>query len=315
LAARTSTPLRELVASTYLDAIAFVHTLLTFYTVSCHPTTLFQAVNQPSFWVHSQYALELVLNGFGVVKSYWNPLQHPAPELIAHHALAIVLLVTSYAVRYFNGGILLLTLTNSTNLFFDFFKYGIHTNDPTLRFASSVVFWVFFGLYRIYLYSQTLLVPFAQQFTWRFPMLVFAPLLYSLFGFQCWWFYRLTHHTLRTARQWLASLRSIGNEENDFLELLESLKTTESTIQSHLLADANTESGSDSESTIEETEPAPSSSTDWNTLQERCAQLLNDHTITELSEMADKIMDEALGQWRSIMLKQLDSLDKKDKDV
>lgn len=308
LAAHSPPPLRELMASTYMDAIAFVHTILTFYTVSTNPVTLFHAVARPSFWVHSQYAMELVMNGFGILKSYWNPLHRASPEFVAHHALAMILLTASYFTRYFNAGMLLLTLTNSTNLFFDFFKYGIHTNDPTTRFASSVVFWCFFGLYRIYLFSQTLLIPFTQQFMWRFPLMFFAPFIYSLFGIQVWWFYRLTHHTFKTTRRWLASRNQ--EEENHFLELLESLKATEATLQSHLLAVP--ESDSTSTNTIEETEPVASAAPDWKSVQEHYTKLLNDHSFTELSEMADTIMDEALGQWRSIMLKQLDRFQKKE---
>jgi hypothetical protein len=316
-AARSQCSLRELTASTYLDAIAFLHTILTFYTVSSNPVSLFHAVSQPSFWVHSQYAMEIVINGFGMLKSYWNPLHRPPPEFIAHHALALVLLVGSYVTRQFNAGIVVLTLTNSTNLFFDYFKFGILLNDPTVRWASSVVFWFMFGLYRIFLFAQIFLIPFTQGLSWRNPYLAFAPFVYGLYGFQLWWFYRITHHTLKNTRHWLRVRSSaIDSEvETDFRELLESIKPTERALQSHILDNENT-STSTSVCAIEENTPISEASTvnlsEWNTIQEHCTKLLNNHTITEISEMADHIIDEALGQWRSVMLKQLELVNKKD---
>lgn len=297
---------RELTASTYTDIITFIHTVCAF-----HKTLISNAFNgiqitEPSIWVNSQYALELVIYIMTLLRAYWNPSAKPVRGLIVHHFLAFALLVSSYLSGMTNVGMLMITLTNSTNIAYDYFKYGLMVNHPLIKCISSVCFWSVFYTFRIYLLAQLVLIPFSFNVSIS-QLLYFAPMLYGLYALQLVWFYRITQITYNHTRIWVNSLFNLKDTNDavreDFRQILDHLKTIETHIHkhihSHTIPVSNENSETENEDDNTETDNKETS------VQKLCEKLLTDKTLNEISDMADKIMDEALGQWRAIMLKQI----------
>lgn len=326
--------LRDLMATTAIDGIAFLHTVVTFHqTLVSNPvfriSNLFQTVAQPSLWTRSQYAMECVIYTSSTLKMLWTPSAKPMREFVGHHLLAILLLVSSYYMRLTNVGVMVITITNSTNLFFDYFKFGLLTKDIKTKWSSSVLFWCIFYIFRVHLFSQSIILPIAENIS-TVPLyitLFFGPFLCGLYGFQLWWFYRLTRLTFRNTKQWVDSVLNLSTTEtliqNDLGQMMDFLKTIETRIHQHVhshtirLSSEDTDSDNNNRERLIESDTNSDSGADVDednepaTIQDYCEKMLSEKTLSEISEMADKIMDEALGQWRAVMLKQLNYMETK----
>lgn len=324
----------EWVAAVQVDAVTILHTVFAFHATVMRMTThrqeiqgepldIFQVVHHPSRWVQSQYALELVVYGSSLMKTFLGSRIHIMNEFIAHHSLAMALLLSSYAFGYTTIGMVILTITNATNLWFDYFKYGLITKTIPTKFVSSILFWSAFFIFRIYYYTHLVMIP---LHTIRKPLgdkLVFGSMLYALYIFQLWWFYRLTERTFRYTRDWVYSLFNLSDAtaliQDDLRQMMDHLKTIETRIHRHVHSHTIHTSLPLEISTDDEAEPAASGEAEpvtddavakdaEATVKEFYEKIVSSKTMEEIGEMAERIMDEALGEWRSLMFKQLEQM-------
>lgn len=310
---------KELALTTAVDAGIILHTF-----GAIRFGNAFQTGN---LWIDSQYALEITVKLIESAKLLWNPSLHSHTELLAHHAVSLALLATSYASNHTTLGFAILSATNLSNVFFDYFKYGLLTDDPAIRWMSSVVFWAMFFMSRIYILGGDILLP---LFT-RSNLLYTAPLplagfygstLLALYGFQLYWFYRLTLHTWRNTVRLFQRPSLEAQMKTDFLQLIQHLTDAETTIQRHLRSHAFAETEGDasepSDALLENEQSGTSATSGTSStsgtsgtsstlpadIEPFDIQSFIQHASKKMSE-EDAIIDEALSQWRACIFKTL----------
>lgn len=303
--------LKELVLTICVDAGILLHTYLVLRTGT---TT--------GIWIDSQYALEIAVKLVESMKLLWNPSLHSAKELLGHHAISLMLLCASYATHHTAIGFTILSITNTTNLFFDYFKYGLLTEDPMLRWMSSLLFAVMFFFTRVYTLGVQLLYPLFTRF---YPLssipsvqvLFYGTTLSGIYALQCYWFYRLILHTWRNTRRLFQRPKLEDQMKTDFMELIQHLTDAETTIQEHLRShalDSNValkdESVGDNLNSTDES--AMTNSTIPVEIEPFDMQNLIQNVSQKLEE-EDAIIEEALSQWRACIFKSLNH--EKNKDV
>jgi hypothetical protein len=285
--------LKELALTTYVDSWILLHT---------YATLLYK---NTGYWMTSQYALEISVKIIESIKLLWSPSMYSSKELLAHHAVSLMLLVASYMTQHTHIGFMVLSITNTTNIFFDYFKFGLLTGDPVLRWMSSAVFWAMFYTSRVYVLGGQVIRPLFKTsiFMTPFESIFYKSMLSGIYAFQLYWFYRLTLHTWRNTVR-LFRRPSLQEEmKTDFLQLIEHLCKAETDIQAHLRSHDVAEIAEADDASAISTASAISSASATTTTTESAMPVYEEETKTE-----DDIIHEALMQWRSCIFRQLKHL-------
>jgi hypothetical protein len=193
-------------------------------------TLLFDpTVGEPSAWITSQYAIEITVLLWGFYRNLWNPMERLRRDFFIHHALTLAMLAVSYATHYTTIGSLVITITNSTNLFFDYFKYGRLTGDVYTQWVSSALFLVLFFLARIHLLGATVIIPLIQHVLFLsvpadyIQVGVQLMMLLSLYGMQCLWFYKLLNYVGFQTKRLLVHPDILPRIPDRFIALLDAV--------------------------------------------------------------------------------------------
>jgi hypothetical protein len=287
--------LKELALTTYVDSWILLHT----YAALLYKNT--------GYWMTSQYALEISVKIIESVKLLWSPSVYSSKELLAHHAVSLILLIASYITQHTHIGFMVLSITNTTNIFFDYFKFGLLTNDPVIRWMSSAVFCGMFYLSRVYVLGGQVVFPVFQSvlFATRFESIFYKSMLSGIYVFQLYWFYRLTLHTWRNTMR-LFRRPSLQEEmKTDFLQLIEHLCKAETDIQTHLRSHDVGEAVAEDAASASSSASAISTASATTTTTESAIPLYEEE---ETMKTEDDIIHEALMQWRSCIFRQLKHL-------